>query len=144
MTEEETIQATGEEIAQAVEEAVTAALERMDRGTHPPQTGENAARLRWLVSMLEAYRAAPSGTPERRLVDWLIQSSGQAAERRPAEKLYHNFAVLRYIVAPRPRQERIIDALGLETRHRYREAEREAQERLAVLAFGIDGIQWAE
>lgn len=144
MTEEENIQATGAEIVQAVEEVVTAALERMDRGTHPPQAGENAARLRWLVSMLEAYRAAPNGAPERRFVDWLIQTSRQAAERRPDEKLFHNLTVLRYIVDPRPRQERIIDVLGLETRHRYREAEREAQERLAVLAFGIDGIQWAE
>lgn len=142
MTDAEIIQATETEIAQAVGEAVTENLNR--HFAEPSPAKENAARLRWLVSMLEAYRAAQDGTPERRLVDWLIQSSRAAAGRRPQEKRLHNLLVLRYIVDPRPRQDRIIDALGLETRHKYREAERAALERLAVLAFGIDGIQWKE
>lgn len=144
MTDCEIIQATETEIAQAVREAVTEQLNRLFQEAHQSPARENAARLRWLVSMLEAYRAMPDGTPERRLVDWLIQSSRQAAGDSREGKLLHNLVVLRYIVDPRPRQERIIDALGLETRHKYRETERAALEQLAILAFGIDGIQWKE
>ena len=144
MTDYEIIQATETEIAQAVRDAVTEQLNRLFQKAHPAPASENAARLRELVSMLEAYRATPDGAPERRLVDWLIQYSRRAAGDSREGRLLHNLMVLRYIVDPRPRQERIIDALGLETRHKYREAEREALERLAVLAFGIDGIQWKE
>lgn len=140
MTDEEIIGATAHCIAATVEAAVYGKLREM----HPAPANENAARLRELVSMLEAYRATPDGAPERCLVDWLIQSSRRAAGDSREGKLLHNLMVLRYIVDPRPRQDRIIDALGLETRHKYREAEREALERLAVLAFGIDGIQWKE
>lgn len=136
MTESEIIQATANYAAAAVGER----LREMD----PHPAGENAARLRWLTSTLDTYRAAPDGAPARRLVDWLIQSSRQAAERSREGKRLHNLTVLRYIVNPRPKQENIMDALGLETRGRYRAAERAALERLAVLAFGIDGVQWKE
>lgn len=95
----------------------------------------------WLLHTLEAYRDTPPDTPERRFIDRLISASRRAAGSRPEEKRLHNLAVLRYITDTKPSKLRICEALHV-GRQSYEAITEQAVERLLILAFGTDGIDW--
>lgn len=101
---------------------------------------------------LEAYRDAPPDDGKRRFVDWLMKRSLHAAQNDPEGKKYHNLIVLRYISSTKRAKKPICDALHIgranKTKHKgvemqyYEAATDNAIDRLLVLAFGIDGIEW--
>lgn len=98
-------------------------------------------RKYWLLHTLEAYRDTPPEMPERRFIDRLISVSRRAAGNRPEEKRLHNLAVLRYITDTRPSKLRICEAMHV-GRQSYEAITEQAVERLLILAFGVDGIDW--
>lgn len=101
---------------------------------------------------LEAYRDAPPDDGKRRFVDWLMKRSLQAAQNDPHGKKYHNLIVLRYISSTKRAKKPICDALHIgrasKTTHKGREVQcyeavtDNAIDRLLVLAFGVEGIDW--
>lgn len=95
----------------------------------------------WLLHTLESYRDTPPGEPGRRFIDRLIEGSRNAAGDSPEEKRLHNLIVLRYITGTRPTTQRICAALHV-GRQSYEIVTGHAIDRLLVLAFGIDGINW--
>lgn len=94
----------------------------------------------WLLHTLETYRDTPPDAPERKFIDRLINLSRRAAVDEQ-EKQYHNLVVLRYITDTRPSKLRICKALHV-GRQGYEAVTDHAIDRLLVLAFGIDGINW--
>lgn len=98
-----------------------------------------------LLDMLETYRDTPPGEPGRRFIDRLIEGSRNAAGDSPEEKRLHNLIVLRYITGTRPTTQRICAALHMgRQRANYEAVTANAVDRLLVLAFGADGIDWNE
>lgn len=111
----------------------------------------------WLLDALETYRDTPPGTGKRRFIDWLMGRSRDAAKREAANgdetgKKYHNLIALRYIADSRPSKLKICKTLHIgraaKTRHKgrtvqcYEAVTENAVDRLLVLAFGVDGIDW--
>lgn len=111
----------------------------------------------WLLDALETYRDTPPGAGKRRFVDWLMERSRDAAKREAANgddtgKKYHNLIALRYIADSHPSKLKICKALHIgrasKTRHKgrsvqcYEAVTDNAIDRLLVLAFGVNGIEW--
>lgn len=94
----------------------------------------------WLTHRLETYRDTPPDAPERKFIDRLIDTSRRAAVGEQ-EKQYHNLLVLRYITDTRPPKLRICAALHV-GRQSYEIITEHAIDRLLVLAFGLNGIDW--
>lgn len=95
----------------------------------------------WLLHTLEGYRDTPQDAPERKFIDRLIGASRRAAGNSPEEKRLHNLAVLRYITDTRPSKQHICKALHV-GRQTYEIGTAHAIDRLLVLAFGFNGINW--
>ena len=105
-----------------------------------------------VMDALETYRDTPPNTAKRRFVDWLMKKSLKATRNDPEEKKYHNLIVLRYISSTRRAKKPICDALHIsrsgKTRHKgrmvqcYEAVTDNAIDRLLLLAFGVDGIDW--
>lgn len=105
-----------------------------------------------LMEMLETYRDTPPDDGKRRFVDWLMKRSLHAAQNDPEGKKYHNLIVLRYISSTKRAKKPICDALHIGracmTTHKgskvqcYEAVTDNAIDRLLVLAFGADGIDW--
>lgn len=97
----------------------------------------------WLLDALETYRDTPPDTPKRAFIDRLIEASRRAAGSNQTEKQYHNLVVLRYITDTRPSVQRICKALHIgRQRENYEAVTANAVDRLLVLAFGANGINW--
>lgn len=95
----------------------------------------------WLTDTLENYRDTPPEAWKRDYVDRLIAGSRRAAGGNETEKKYHNLIVLRYITNTLPPKLKICKALHV-GRQNYETETAHAIDRLLVLAFGIDGIDW--
>lgn len=96
----------------------------------------------WLLHTLETYRDTPQDAAERKFIDRLINKSRHAATNEQ-EKQYHNLIVLQYITDTRPAVQRICAALHIgRSKTNYETVTGHAIDRLLVLAFGIDGINW--
>lgn len=99
-------------------------------------------RKRWIVEVLETYRDTPPDAPKRKYIDRLIDISRRAAGGEQ-EKQYHNLVVLRYITDTHPAVHRICAALHIgRDKANYETVTGNAIDRLLVLAFGVDGIDW--
>ena len=96
----------------------------------------------WLLHTLETYHSTPPGKPEREFIDRLIDRSRRAAGSAE-EKRLHNLVVLRYITATRPPKQRVCNLLHI-VRQGYEAVTEHAIDRLLVLAFGVNGIDWDE
>lgn len=100
-------------------------------------------RKYWLLDVLVKYRETPPDTFQRKFIDRLIDISRRAAGENQTAKQYHNLIVLRYITETRPPVQRICKALHLSREKKYYDTVTEhAIDRLLVLAFGVDGINW--
>lgn len=99
-------------------------------------------RRGWLFYALETYRATPPEAARRQFIDRLMVLSRNAAGNDPQEKKYHNLTVLQYITGTRPAKLRICAALHI-GRRTYDITLGHAVDRLTVLAFGANGIDWA-
>lgn len=107
-----------------------------------------------IVEALKAYRDTPPDDAVRRFIDWLMKKSLRSAQNDPDGKKYHNLIVLRYISSTKRSKKAICDALHIgracKTTHKGREMQcyeavtDSAIDRLLVLAFGMDGIDWDE
>lgn len=105
-----------------------------------------------IMEALEAYRDAQPDDEKRRFIDWLMKRSLKAVQNDPDGKKYHNLIVLRYISSTKRAKKPICDALHIgrasKTTHKGREVQcyeavtDNAIDRLLVLAFGVDGIDW--
>lgn len=95
----------------------------------------------WLTAALETYRDMPPEARQRRFVDRLVEQSRSAATGAE-EKALHNLVVLEYITGTKRSKMAICRALHM-GRSAYQQDKQRAIERLCVLAFGIDGIDWA-
>lgn len=97
----------------------------------------------WLVNTLESYRDLPFESVSRAFIDRLIEISRQSAGADETEKQYHNLIVLRYLTDTRPSVQRICNALHMgRQRENYEAVTSKAIDRLLILAFGVDGIDW--
>lgn len=97
----------------------------------------------WLLHTLETYRDAPPEAAERKFIDRLIDKSRRAAGNRPEEKKYHNLIVLRYITGTQPSKQKICALLHIARQSAvYETVTGHAVDRLLVLAFGANGIDW--
>lgn len=98
----------------------------------------------WLLHTLETYRDTPPDTVQREFIDNLINLSRHAVENEQ-EKRYHNLIVLRYIIDTRPSFQRICAVLHTQrNKSNFERVTNEAIDRLLVLAFGLNGINWGE
>jgi len=100
----------------------------------------SAYEMRWaiLLHMMETYRDTP---PEKRqLADWLIAKSLRATGS-PEEKKLHNVIALQFITNTRPAHYKICAALHM-GRGSFDDVLGHALDRLMVLTFGVDGIDW--
>ncbi len=95
----------------------------------------------WLAYMLATYRDKPQ--LERGLVDKIVRISQKAAKTDPEEKQLHNLIVLRYITDTQLSVQKICAALHIgRNKPNYEAITNHAIERLMVLTFGLDGINW--
>ena len=94
----------------------------------------------WLLHMLETYRDMPPSKPEREFIDRLIDRSRQAADNTE-EKRLHNLIALQYITVSRQSKSRVCDLLHM-GRQSYEIITEHAVDRLLILAFGLNGINW--
>lgn len=98
----------------------------------------------WLLHTLETYRDTPPDTTQRNFIDNLINVSRHAVYNEQ-EKRYHNLIVLRYIIDTRPSFQRICAALHTQrNKSNFELVTDKAIDRLLVLAFGLNGINWGE
>lgn len=98
-------------------------------------------RKQWLLNALEEYRDTPPDAPKRAFIDRLIEASRCFIGNNKTDKQYHNLIVLRYITDTRPSVLKICKALHI-GRSNYGAVTANAIDRLLVLAFGTDGINW--
>lgn len=97
----------------------------------------------WLVDTLEAYRNVPHCAPKRIFIDKLIATSNQAACHSEEDKRYHNLVVLRYLTDTQLSVHKICKALRIgRDKENYDHITENAIDRLLILAFGLDGINW--
>ena len=99
------------------------------------------ANREWLVNTLESYRSLPSESGRRVFIDRLIEVSRNAVGINKTEKQYHNLIILQYITDNRISVQRICGALHI-GRQNYKAVTAKAIDRLMILAFGVDGIDW--
>ncbi len=98
---------------------------------------------RWLIDMLEAYRDTPHDAPKRIFIDKLIEISNRAARNSEEDKRYHNLVVLRYLTDTQLPVQQICKALRIgRKKENYNHITEKAIDRLLVLVFGVDGINW--
>ena len=98
----------------------------------------------WLLHTLETYRDTPPDTMQKKFIDNLINVSRHAVENEQ-ERRYHNLIVLRYIIDTQPSFQRICAALRTSrNKSNFERVTDEAIDRLLVLAFGLNGINWGE
>lgn len=110
-----------------------------------------------LLDALETYRDTPPDTGKRRFIDWLMKRSRNVAAIEAAKgdetgKKYHNLIALRYIADSRPSKFKICKALHISrhsnTSHKGKTVQcweavtDNAIDRLLLLAFGWDGLEW--
>ncbi|WP_407386369.1 hypothetical protein [Ruminococcus sp.] len=99
------------------------------------------ANREWLVDTLESYRSLPSESAARTFIDRLIEVSRNSVGTDGTEKQYHNLIVLQYIADTRLSVQRICGALHI-GRQNYKAVTANAIDRLMILAFGVDGMDW--
>ena len=100
-------------------------------------------RKQALTEALESYREYPAGSAKRTLIDRLLEVSRSSAGNNETEKQYHNLIVLRYITDTRQSVQRICKALHIgRQRENFEAVTANAIDRLLVLAYGVDGIDW--
>lgn len=97
----------------------------------------------WLVNTLESYRSLPAESAARTFIDRLIEASRNSVGTDGSEKKYHNLIVLQYIADTRLSVQRICGALHI-GRQNYKAVTANAIDRLMMLAFGLDGIDWEQ
>lgn len=96
-----------------------------------------------LVGAMEAYRSLPADSYEHAFIDRLLEVSRSNAGTNETEKKYHNLIILRYIADTRLSMQRICNALHIgRQRENYQAVTANAIDRLMILAFGVDGIDW--
>ncbi len=97
----------------------------------------------WLVDTLESYRSLPAENIKRTFIDVLIEASRNSVGSDKVEKQYHNLIVLRYITDTRPSVQKICKVLHMSRqRENYEAVTAKAVDRLLILAFGVDGMDW--
>lgn len=97
----------------------------------------------WLVNTLESYRDLPSESVSRAFIERLIEVSRQSVGADETEKQYHNLIVLRYITDTHLSVHRICTTLHIgRQRENYEAITAKAVDRLMILAFGVDGMDW--
>ena len=97
----------------------------------------------WLLNMLEAYRDTPKTAPKRIFIDKIIEISRQSAGNSQKDKQYHNLVVLRYLIDTPISVNQICKTLHIgQVKGNYERITRNAIDRLLILTFGADGINW--
>ena len=97
----------------------------------------------WLLNMLEAYRDTPKNAPKRIFVDKIVEISRRSAENDSKDKQYHNLVVLQYLVDTPISVMQISKALHIgREKENYERITENAIDRLLILTFGTDGINW--
>lgn len=91
---------------------------------------------------LENYHTIPTADWKRLFIDRVLETSRNTAHNEQ-EKRYHNLIILRYIAAEGLSTQKICKALHINRdRPNYDTITTHAIDRLLVLAFGVDGINW--
>lgn len=97
----------------------------------------------WLLDTLEKYRDTPKNAPKRIFIDKIVEISRRSAENSPGEKQYNNLVVLRYLIDTPISVNQICKALHISRlKENYERITGYAIDRLLVLVFGLDGINW--
>lgn len=97
----------------------------------------------WLIDTLETYRDTPKDKPKRKFIDRLTEISRQATVLSEEDKRYHNLIVLQYITDKAIPKSKICEALHIgRNTENYNKITENAINRLLVLVFGVDGINW--
>lgn len=97
----------------------------------------------WLLDTIEKYRDTPKNAPKRIFIDKIIEISRYTAEYSTEDKQYHNLVVLRYLTDTRPSVHQICKALHIgRQKENYERITGYAIDRLLVLVFGVNGINW--
>lgn len=96
-----------------------------------------------LMDALESYRSLPADSYGHAFIDRLMEVSRSSAGTNQTEKQYHNLIVLQYIADTRLSVQRICNTLHIgRQRENYQAVTANAVDRLMILAFGVDGIDW--
>lgn len=99
-------------------------------------------RKEWITEALENYHTIPTADWKRLFIDRVLETSRNTAHNEQ-EKRYHNLIILRYIAAEGLSTQKICKALHINRdRPNYDTITTHAIDRLLVLAFGVDGINW--
>lgn len=99
-------------------------------------------RKEWFAEALENYHTIPATDWKRLFIDRVLEISRNTAHNEQ-EKRYHNLIILRYIAAERLSTQKICKMLHINRdRPNYDAITAHAIDRLLVLAFGTDGINW--
>ena len=99
-------------------------------------------RKEWFTEVLENYHTIPAVDWKRLFIDRILETSRNIAHNEQ-EKRYHNLILLRYIAAERLSTQKICKMLHINRdRPNYDAITAHAIDRLLVLAFGTDGINW--
>ena len=98
-------------------------------------------KFEWLAAALTEYRDTPPKAWKQRFVDGVLKSSSRTIYDDEQKKL-HNLIVLEYISETRRTKSAICKALHI-SRQNYEIVKKNAIDRLCVLAFGVDGIDWS-
>lgn len=94
------------------------------------------------TEVLENYHTIPAVDWKRLFIDRILETSRNIAHNEQ-EKRYHNLIILRYIAAERLSTQKICKMLHINRdRPNYDAITAHAIDRLLVLAFGTDGINW--
>lgn len=97
----------------------------------------------WLLDTLEKYRDTPKNAPKRIFIDKIIEISRRTAEYSTEDKQYHNLVVLRYLIDTPISVNQICKTLHIgREKGSYERITGYAIDRLMVLTFGADGINW--
>lgn len=96
----------------------------------------------WFTEALENYHTIPAADWKRLFIDRVLETSRNTAHTEQ-EKRYHNLIILQYIATERPSTQKICKTLHINRdRPNYDTITAHAIDRLLVLAFGVDGIDW--
>lgn len=99
----------------------------------------------FLYTLLSTYRYLPEDAPQRQLVDRLMEVSKQRAGSDPDSRLLHNLVSLHYLTGKRPAVYRTCELLHISRDKKSFHATLDrAINRLLVLLFGMDGVNWDE
>ena len=96
-----------------------------------------------LMDALESYRNLPADSYRHAFIDRLLKVSRCSVGSNQTEKQYHNLIVLQYIAKDRLSMQRICNVLHIgRQRENYKAVTAKAIDRLMMLAFGVDGVNW--